>query len=365
MPYKREGSAYWWISYKKSDGKYVRRSAGTSDYEAAKAIEQQERAQAWREKELGANPSRTFEEVVIEYLRHACQHQRSYQTTQYRVKALRAHFAGTVMNDLAGKDVREYAQSRLDAGSSQATVNRELAALSAAINWCNKEKEWQLPNPVKGRTFRESEGRVRWINRAEVEALCRAARSQRHGAMLEDFIRLAVNTGCRKEEMLGLEWRRVDLHNRLVVLEGEHTKAGKRRSIPLNEGAVAALKSRMAFRAEHCPTTPWVFARASGDRATSIRAGFESACEQAGIENFRIHDLRHTCAAWLVTAGVPLIEVRELLGHSTVQMTEKYAHLAPARVRSAVAFLDNPVSHSRYSENPVQQEGGALRLVKP
>ncbi|MBK5963421.1 hypothetical protein CCR95_04775 [Thiocystis minor] len=60
------------------------------------------------------------------------------------------------------------------------------------------------------------------------------------------------------------------------------------------------------------------------------------------IENFRIHDLRHTCAAWLVTAGVPLAEIRDILGHSTILMTEKYAHLAPDNLRSAIARLDTP-----------------------
>ena len=364
MPYKRQNSPFWWISYKQADGKYVRRSAGTEDYSAARAIEQKERSRAWREKELGVNPPRTFEEVMIEYLRHVSQHQRSFETTQYRVKALRAHFAGTVMNDLAGQDIREYSNKRLEGGASMATVNRELAALSAAINWCNIEREWQLPNPVKGRTLKESEGRVRWITRAETEALCRAARKQRNGEMLEDFVRLAVNTGCRREEMLGLEWRRVDLAGRLLILEGKHTKAGKRRSIPLNEGAYDALRNRLAYRSSHCPNSPWVFARRNGERAESIRAGFESACADAGISDFRIHDLRHTCAAWLVSAGVSLMEVRDLLGHSTIQMTERYAHLAPARVRNAVAVLDNPVSHSRYTEDPEHQGGISLKLVK-
>ena len=368
MPYKRADSPYWWISFKQSDGKGTRRSSGTDDYAAAKALEQQARSNAWQEKEWGVNPPRSFEEVMLPYLRNASQHQRSYVTTTHRVKALRAEFTGVVMNDLDGQRVRAYTAMRHEAGVSAATINRELAALSAAINFCNVEFEWALPNPVKGRTMREPEGRVRWITRAEVESLCRIARAQRNGALLDDFIHLAVNTGCRKEEMLGLEWRRVDLSNRLIYLEGVHTKAGKRRSIPLNEGALDALKGRAAYRAEKCPGSAWVFARGTGERVTSVRQGFASACASAGLRDFVIHDLRHTCAAHLISAGVALAEVRDLLGHSTIMMTERYAHLAPARVRDAVKVLDGlrePTSRLVHAAVPVLPTGGRLKLVNP
>jgi integrase len=84
-----------------------------------------------------------------------------------------------------------------------------------------------------------------------------------------------------------------------------------------------------------------VFCHTDGSRIGSVKRSFATACTKAGIKDFRFHDLRHTCAAWLVTAGVSLTEVRDLLGHSSVTMTEKYAHLAPERVRIAVAALDN------------------------
>lgn len=369
MPYKRADSPYWWIFVTEANGKRIRRSSGTSDYAAAKAVEQQAKADAWKEKEWGVNPPRSFDDVMIPYLRHASQHQRSFETTMHRVKPLRAHFTGVVMNDLGGKEIRAYTTMRMESGVSAATVNRELAALSAAINWCNVEFEWALPNQVKGRTLREPEGRVRWLTRAEVESLCRVARKQRNGDLLDDFIHLAVNTGCRKEEMLGLEWRRVDLVNRLIYLEGKHTKAGKRRSIPLNEGALDALKGRMAYRAEKCPSSPWVFNRSSGERVACIRKGFEAACERAGIKDFVIHDLRHTCAAHLISAGVALAEVRDLLGHSTITMTERYAHLAPARVRDAVRILDGlremTSSRSVHADVPVSRGSWGLKLVTP
>ena len=137
-----------------------------------------------------------------------------------------------------------------------------------------------------------------------------------------------------------MEWQRVDLQAGLIHLEARHTKAAKRRAVPLNKAARQAILSRARFRAQHCPGSPWVFCRGTGDRLVDARKGFLAACKGASIEDFRFHDLRHTCAARLVSSGVALSEVRDLLGHSTVAMTERYAHLAPERIREAVAVLD-------------------------
>ena len=71
-----------------------------------------------------------------------------------------------------------------------------------------------------------------------------------------------------------------------------------------------------------------------------MQNGFKAACERAEIKDLRVHDLRHTCASWLVQAGVPLLEVSKLLGHSTIEMTERYAHLAPENLKAAVGVLD-------------------------
>jgi integrase len=87
-----------------------------------------------------------------------------------------------------------------------------------------------------------------------------------------------------------------------------------------------------------------------------VKKAFTSACQGAGIRDFRIHDLRHTCAAWLVSAGVSLPEVRDLLGHTTVKMTERYAHLAPENVRVAVSVLEGNVSRSRHVSEQVSSE---------
>lgn len=173
-----------------------------------------------------------------------------------------------------------------------------------------------------------------------------AAATEPKAPHLVNFIRLALYTGCRRGELLGLEWLRVDLDQGLLYLQGDHTKSGKRRSIPLNDEAKLALTNQMAFRIKHCPSSPWVFSHLDGRRIQDIKRSFGTACAKAGLTDFRIHDLRHTCAAWLVTSGVRLEVVRDLLGHSTIAMTERYAHLAPERVREAVTLLSGKLSRS-------------------
>jgi integrase len=102
----------------------------------------------------------------------------------------------------------------------------------------------------------EPPGRVRWITRAESAALIRAAESEPRAPYLADFITVVLHTGMRKGEILGLEWRRVDLQAGLVHLEGQHTKTGRRRSVPLNRVAREAIMSRLRYRAGQCPASP-------------------------------------------------------------------------------------------------------------
>ena len=287
---------------------------------------------------------------MLGYLNATADEKRSADKDRMRTRHLRRHFGGRVMNTLQPIDVREYIALRKGDGVRNATINREIALLSSAINYAIREWDWELPNVAKGRKLKEDEGRTRWISRDEAELLIQAAESEPKAQHLADFIRLALNTGCRSGELLGLEWCRVNLQERLLLLEADHTKAGKRRSVPLTEMSHQAIMSRLRFRATRCPASPWVFAKEDGTRIKAVRRSFKTACRRAGIEDCHIHDLRHTCAAWLVGIGVPLAEVRDLLGHAPVVVTERYAHLSPDKVRAAVAQLDKPMSRFGHAD---------------
>ena len=144
--------------------------------------------------------------------------------------------------------------------------------------------------------------------------------------------------------MLNLKWENIDFSTRLLYLE--QTKSGEWQTVPINEDARQVLVRRMRLRDEICPDTPWVFFHMvrtvntkAGDRVKDVKKSFNTACTRLGIENFHIHDLRHTFASWLVMEGVPLFEVSKLLRHASIQMTERYAHLAPDHLHDAVANL--------------------------
>lgn len=345
MPYRRKDSAVYWVSFIDASGARVRRSTETTDRKEATALEAKWKLETHQQRQWGAPPSFTYDELMLKYLQTTQTEKRSAERDRLAAKRLQPAFTGRCLQEIRAADIRKYIDRRKAEGAKPATVNKEVGLLSAAINYARKEWDWDIPNPAAGRRLREPEGRLRWLTRAEAEALIRAAEAEPKAPHLPDFIRLALNTGCRRGELLGLEWRRVDLQRGLLYLEGNHTKSGRRRYVPLNQGARAALLNRLRFRAKHCPKSQWVFARWKGKRIHSVKTAFRSACKAAGIENFRVHDLRHTCAAWLVSAGVALPEVRDLLGHSTVTMTERYAHLAPENVRAAVQRLDGLHEH--------------------
>ncbi|HKQ30817.1 MAG TPA: site-specific integrase [Burkholderiales bacterium] len=339
MPYRRKDSPVWWVSYTDPSGKRVRRSTETTERKEAEALEAKWNLETFHCKHWGVEPSRTFDELMLAYLKATQQEKRAADRDTTSAKHLKAAFSGRELSGLTVADVRVYIDERRQKGIEPGTINREVGLLSAAINYAQREWGWKIPNPAARRRLREPEGRARWIKKAEAVALIRAASTQYRAAHLPDFIRLALHTGMRRGEMLGLEWSRVDLQAGLIYLEGTHTKSRKRRSIPLNAEAKAALLRRASYRAKNCPDSPWVFCNAEGEQIASVKKSFTSACVRAGINDFRVHDLRHTCAAWLVNAGVALPAVRDLLGHSTVKVTERYAHLAPESLRAAVDAL--------------------------
>lgn len=280
----------------------------------------------------------TFGEVAALYL--SAKNHASKWRDQCSLNRLSPFFRDRYLVDVTRHQVRQYIQHRRDKGISDSTIRKELHFASAAINFVRLEHEVELKNPFHAMGIPEPEGRLRWLSRREAESLIQASRLYARTPYLPCFIRLALNTGCRRGELLGLEWSRVDFSQRLLFLEARHTKTKVRRSVPLNDAAIIALGDLWRFHEAVYPDSPWVFTSAAGGHVRWLKTAFRNSCRRAGITNFRIHDLRHTCASWLVMSGVDLYVVRDLLGHASITTTERYAHLAPGKVAQAVSLLD-------------------------
>ena len=258
--------------------------------------------------------------------------------------------------------VERWRSARLKAGISPSTVNRDLTVLRAALRLA---KQWNLlsVHPLADLKLSKLDraATVRYLTPAEEKRL-RAAlvarddtrranrdranewRRERgyaewpvYGAYtdhLSPVVLLALNTGMRRGELLAVRWRDVDLTRAVLTVHGTQSKTGQTRHIPLNSEAATVLATWKAGS-----TTELVFTGHDGEPMEDIKTAWGRLVRAAKLENFRFHDCRHHFASRLVQAGVDLNTVRELLGHSDLKMTLRYAHLAPEHKAAAVAKL--------------------------
>lgn len=152
---------------------------------------------------------------------------------------------------------------------------------------------------------------------------------------IRPMIILSLNTGMRQGEIFSLRWENINFEHAMLTIEGAYAKSGRTRHIPLNTEALQVLKS---WR-EQSENPELVFVNKDGQRFDNVNKAWRGILNAANITNFRWHDMRHHFASRLVMVSVDLNTVRELLGHSDMSMTLRYAHLAPEHKASAVEKL--------------------------
>lgn len=339
--YKQPESSQWYASYTNAEGQRRRRSTGTDNRREAEAILSQWKSEAHQQRTWGTEPPRTLHSLILAYV-DAHPDKRTLDRDGYSVKYLyRLLGDQCVLNRLKPETVHRYGMTRRAENAAPATVNREIGLLSAAINWGRLRLGWQIANPAEAQRLAPPAGRDRWLTQEEAAQLLAAAQQEPRAAHLVDFIRLALHTGMRTGEILGLEWRRVDFQQGYLLLGAGDQKNGKMGSVPMNQTAREAILSRARFRATYCPAAPWVFCDKQGERMASIKKGFAAAVQRAEIAHCTPHDLRRTCGSWLVQARTPIQEVARLLRHSDIQVTMSvYAHLMPDQLQQTVQVLD-------------------------
>jgi len=217
--------------------------------------------------------------------------------------------------------------------ASPATCNRYLATLRHVFSFAMKELEWIPMNPVSGMGRREPRGRVRFLDDDEKDALLKSCLKSRN-PRLYPLVVLALSTGARQAELMGLRWRDVDFERGVAVLH--HTKNRERRAVPLEGEAVRVLRELAQVRRID---SDLVFYSGGGPPRFPKEA-FAGALKRAGIHNFRFHDLRHTAASYLAMSGATLSEIAEILGHKTLAMVKRYSHLTEQHTSGVVARMN-------------------------
>jgi len=229
---------------------------------------------------------------------------------------------------------------------SSGTINRYFAALSPVFTVAVRELGWLHENPLRQITkLKEPKGRVRFLDTIELKRLLTACKASSN-AYIYPFVLLALSTGMRKNEILGLRWADFDPSMKQLTLQD--TKNGEKRGVPLAAQAldevlrvqkVAERKLKKLKRPKADLVSKHVFPSRDGTGPLDIRVPWEKALEEAKIENFRIHDLRHTAASYLAMNGAGLLDIAHILGHKSLEMVRRYAHLSPQHTAKTLEGL--------------------------
>jgi len=226
--------------------------------------------------------------------------------------------------------------ARGDRQRSAATVNRHLAALSVVFTIAAKEWMWLEESPMrKVSKLKESRGRVRFLNDEERKVLLEACKESKE-PLLYPLVVTAISTGARLGELLSIRWSDVDFQMNLIRLED--TKNNERRALPLAGRSLDLLTDLASVRRID---TDLVFPFKGGKQG--MRTPWEKAKKKAEIEDFRFHDLRHSAASYLAMNGATLAEIAEVLGHKTLQMVKRYAHLTEQHTSKVVARMNERI----------------------
>ncbi len=222
---------------------------------------------------------------------------------------------------------------------SPATVNRYLALISHVFTIAVNEWQWLEDNPVKKvKRPKEPRGRVRFLDDDERNRLLQACKESSNEVLYLCVI-LALSTGMRQGELMGLLWKDVDLKKGNIILH--ETKNGERRRVPLAGHGLELLREYAKIRRLD---SPLLFPSATNPISPmNLRSAFTYALERSEIKDFHWHDLRHCTASYLAMNGASLAEIAEILGHKTLAMVKRYSHLSDGHVSSVVARMNDKI----------------------
>lgn len=231
---------------------------------------------------------------------------------------------------------------------SPATVNRHLGVLSKIFSLA-EDADLVENNPCKRvRKFRLNNQRVRVLSATEEIDLLSALGNNE---LVKQIVVFALNTGFRRGEIFDLKWFDVDFSRGLIQIR--ESKSNRKRVVPMN-ATILTLINGLVRSSEYVFPSP-----KTGIRLNQIKRSFRRAVDEAGLQDFRFHDLRHTAATRMADAGADAFTIMKILGHSDIRMTARYTHATDAALRRAVTNLDpnSGFSNELVTENKRQAQG--------
>lgn len=334
MPYRRKGSAIWYIRIKG-----VRASSGTTVYEDAKALEDRLNHEAWLNEKMGIKPPRSWDEATVMWLNEK-QGKKSYRDDVIRLRCLRPYLGSVADLNKINRDMVHEIMLKRGASVSQArpensTANKYVGLIGSILRAA--EGQWGWGNSVpRLRKYQAPKSPGKALKPEEWRRLERE---------LPDHLRriatFAVATGLRMEKVYSLQWNQLDLEKRSLTHDGTENKLGN--TIPLNDTALSVLKSVKADKVVH---QTHVFTFKGKPMKSYGKSSWRGALERAGLPRIRFHDLRHTFNSWLFEAGVEKDIRKRLVGHSTGDTHDRYTHMSLERLLSYSRVIDSVLSQA-------------------
>jgi len=268
--------------------------------------------------------------VIDEYLKSTKSRKRSWKDDERHGRRWKDRFVGHALDEITTAELESIRTERLESIKA-ATVNREFAFLRRVFNIAIRDGKTEQRNPVaKIGMLREPSGRVRYLSDEEETRLMKSLGSDAD----RNRIAFLLHTGLRKSEFLGLRWKDVDL--KAGVLTIPRSKSGETRHVPLS----SRVRGILVGLPRPLNGAVLVFPNGKGNRDLRwVEKTVPAAVNEAKIEDFRFHDLRHTFASRLAMEGVDLLTIKDLGGWKTLSMVQRYAHLSPGHRQIAIERL--------------------------
>jgi len=347
---RADGTSLWYYDFMYNRRRF-RGIGGTTKTQALRTLEHV-RTEVINETYQHSKEMNTkFEDISEEFLTSSRTNKRSWIRDEQLVKNLSGHFKAKMLNQIKPSDIETYKTKRKSEGVSGSTINREIAALKRIFNIAIKNNRARY-NPVKDVPFmKEPPGRTRYLLPDDINNLLSNCCNQ-----VRPVVITALNTGMRLQEILSLTWDRIYIENVInPYLEITETKNGKKRFIPLN----SVMRNLFEEIRKGANGQVYVFINRLGRPLRKVTNQFKFALNESDITDFKFHDLRHTFASHYVMNGGDLLSLKEILGHSSLKMVERYAHLSPSHKQK---LIENLNFSDKYCEYIATNEKKALSV---